>query len=90
MMIVSLLVGFLVCPHQLGAEGAAELWKLALQDGYVLTIIRDEYILIHSVFEKQLQDLKTKELVYNKCFAKNFIFNTLLEIVNVQMKLKIS
>ena len=57
-------VGFLVCPHQLGFEGSSELWKLALQDGYVLTIIRDEHILIHGIFEKQLQDLKTKEYVH--------------------------
>ena len=58
-------VGFLVCPHQLGAEGATDLWKLALQDGYVLSLFRDEYLLIHSVFEKFLQELKTKELVTN-------------------------
>ena len=61
MYVLFLLVCFLVCPHQLGAEGAADLWKLALQDGYVLTLIRDEYLMVHSVFEKQLQDLKSKE-----------------------------
>lgn len=54
-------VGFLLCPHQLAADGASDLWKLALQDSYVLNLFRDEYLLIHGIFEKFLQDLKTKE-----------------------------
>ena len=56
-----IIVGLLLCPHQLSFEGASDILKLALQDGYVVTLFRDEYLLIHSVFEKQLQDLKTKE-----------------------------
>jgi NCK-associated protein 1 len=56
-----ILFGFLVCPHQLAADGASDLWKLALQDGYVLSLCRDEHLMIHAVFEKTLQDLKTKE-----------------------------
>lgn len=55
------LVGFLLCPHQLSADGATDLWKLALQDGYVLNLFRDESLLVHALFEKTLQDLKTKE-----------------------------
>ena len=58
---IPFVVGFLVCPQQLGSEGASDLWKLALQDGYVLTLFRGESVMIHSVFEKQLIDLKTKE-----------------------------
>ena len=54
-------VGFLLCPHQLAADGASDLWKLALQDSYVLNLFRDEYLLIHGIFEKFLQELKTKE-----------------------------
>ena len=34
-----------------------------LQDGYVLTLHRDECILVHSVFEKVLQDSRNKEYV---------------------------
>lgn len=61
--VLCILVGFLLCPHQLAADGASDLWKLALQDSYVLNLFRDEHLLIHNVFEKFLQDLKTKELV---------------------------
>ncbi|XP_003382558.1 PREDICTED: nck-associated protein 1-like [Amphimedon queenslandica] len=56
-----ILFGFLVCPHQLTADGATDLWKLALQDSYVLNLFRDDHLLIHNVFEKFLQELKTKE-----------------------------
>ena len=56
----------MVCPHQFGAKRVtADLCKVALQDWYVLSLFREEYFLIHSVFEKFLQKLKTKELVPN-------------------------
>ena len=55
------IVGLLLCPHQLGLEGATDILKLALQDGYVVTLFRDEHLFIHNVFEKHLQDLKTRE-----------------------------
>lgn len=55
------IVGFLLCPFSIGYDYAIDLWRLALQDGYVLTLYRDEHLLIHSVFERHLLDLKTKE-----------------------------
>jgi len=54
-------VGFLLCYSQLNAHGASDIWKLALQDGYTLTLFRDESIPIHAVYEKILGDSKTKE-----------------------------
>lgn len=54
-------VGFLLCYSQLNAPGASDIWKLALQDGYALTLYRDETLPIHSVYEKILSDSKTKE-----------------------------
>lgn len=54
-------VGFMLCYSQLGAPGASDIWKLVLQDGYVLTLHRDESLLVHSVFEKVLQDSRNKE-----------------------------
>lgn len=56
-------VGFLLCYSQLSAPGASDIWKLALQDGYALTLYRDEILPIHSVFEKILGDSKNKEWV---------------------------
>ena len=54
-------VGFLLCHSQLSAPGASDIWKLALQDGYALTLFRDESIPIHSVYEKILGESKAKE-----------------------------
>ncbi len=54
-------VGFLLCYSQLNAPGASDIWKLALQDGYALTLFRDESIPIHSVYEKILGESKAKE-----------------------------
>ena len=56
-----LAVGFLLCYNQLGAPGAGDIWKLALQDGYIVTLYRDESLLIHSVYEKLLGESKEKK-----------------------------
>ena len=55
-------VGMLLCPSQLTSyPGASDLWKLALYDGFSLTLCRDEAISVHSVFEKLLSDSKDKK-----------------------------
>ena len=53
-------VGFILCSGQLSVPGAADLWKLALQDGYALTLHRDECLLIHGLFENLLSQSKDK------------------------------
>jgi len=55
-----ILLSFLLCYNQLGSPGASDLWKQALQDGYVVTLYRDEHLLIHSVYEKLLGDAREK------------------------------
>ena len=55
-------VGFLLCYNQLSLfPEASDLWKLALYDGFYLTLCRDETIPVHSVFEKLLSDSKDKK-----------------------------
>ena len=57
-------VGFLLCHSQLSSyPGASDLWKLALYDGFYLTLCRDEAIAVHGVFEKLLSDSKDKKWV---------------------------
>ena len=53
-------VGFILCSGQLSAPGASDLWKLALQDGYAVTLHRDEYMLVHGLFESLLSQSKDK------------------------------
>ena len=54
-------VGFMMCYTQLGAPGAGDMWKLALQDGYALILFRDESLPVHAVYEKLLGDSKSRE-----------------------------
>ena len=54
-------VSFLLCYNQLGNQGASDIWKLALQDGYALSLYRDEVLPVHAIFEKVLAESKTKE-----------------------------
>ena len=55
-----ILMGFILCSGQLSAPGASDLWKLALQDGYVITLHRDECLLVHGLFESLLSQSKDK------------------------------
>jgi len=57
------LVGFLLCPSQLNVAGATDLWKQALQDGFVLPLIRDEVFFIFAAFEGVLSGSKDKKYV---------------------------
>lgn len=54
-------VSFLLCYNQLSAPGASDIWKLALQDGYALSLFRDETLPVHAIYEKLLGDSKNKE-----------------------------
>ena len=67
----STIVGFLLCYSQLSSyPGASDLWKLALYDGFYLTLCRDEAIIIHSVFEKLLSDSKDKKSVHHDGYTR--------------------
>lgn len=57
------LVGFLLCPSQLNVAGAADLWKQALQDGFVISLIRDEVFFIFGAFDGILSGSKDKKYV---------------------------
>ena len=76
-------VGFLVCPHQLGAEGATDLWKLALQDGYVLSLFRDEYLLIHLLYSALVRKYRKVIQNYHLKFLGGFDAAQMREIVMV-------
>ncbi|XP_065902266.1 nck-associated protein 1 homolog [Dysidea avara] len=55
-----ILFGFLLCPTQLNVAGASDLWKQALQDSFVIPLVRDEVFFIHSAFESVLNNSKDK------------------------------
>ena len=55
------LVGFLLCPSQLSNQGATDLWKQALQDGFVIPLIRDEVFFIFGAFDGILSGSKDKK-----------------------------
>ena len=61
---------FLLCPAQLNVAGAADLWKQALQDGFVIPLVRDEVFFIHSAFESVLNNSKDKKYV---CTAMQYM-----------------
>ena len=54
-------VSFLLCYNQLGTQGASDIWKLALHDGYALSLYRDEVLPVHTIYEKVLSESKSKE-----------------------------
>ena len=55
------LVGFLLCPSQLSNQGATDLWKQALQDGFVIPLIRDKVFFIFGAFDGILSSSKDKK-----------------------------
>ena len=59
-----MLVGFLLCPSQLNVAGAADLWKQALQDGFVIPLVRDEVFYIFAAYESILTGSKDKKYVH--------------------------
>lgn len=62
-----LTVGFLLCPSQLNVAGASDLWKQALQDGFVVSLVRDEVFFIFGAFESVLNNSKDKKCVHIIC-----------------------
>ena len=75
----------MIYPHQLGAEGATDLWKLALQDGYVLSLFKDVYIfnsltiyyiIRHiQITSSVMKYSKNSKFISIQCF--HFIYSTL-------------
>ena len=52
----------MLCPSQLTAQqGAIEIWKLALQDGFCIQLFRDEVFMVHKEFTTIFDGLKGKE-----------------------------
>ena len=50
--------GFAVCHSSLSHSTAAELWTLALQSGWVLTLFRDEVVYIHAYIQTFFEGIK--------------------------------
>ncbi|XP_053823412.1 nck-associated protein 1-like isoform X3 [Vidua chalybeata] len=49
-----IILGFLVCPGALAAPPCQELWRQALRGSLVVTLVRDEAIVVHKVTEELL------------------------------------
>ncbi|KAJ7380999.1 Nck-associated protein 1 [Desmophyllum pertusum] len=57
-----ILFGYTLCHQQLAMPGVTDMWKIALQDGYCITLFRDEVIMYHKEFQNLLDGMKG----YNK------------------------
>lgn len=57
-----ILFGYTLCHQQLAMPGVTDMWKIALQDGYCITLFRDEIIMFHKEFHNLLDGMKG----YNK------------------------
>nr|WEL12754.1 NCK-associated protein 1 [Halisarca dujardinii] len=55
-----ILLGFLTCVNRLSDPGAFDLLKHALQDGFSVSICRDETLLVHAAYEHLLSSSKDK------------------------------
>lgn len=52
------IVGYTLCHQQLAMPGVTDIWKIALQDGYCVTLFRDEVIMYHKEFQNLLDGMK--------------------------------
>ncbi|GAB6026086.1 hypothetical protein CHUAL_012289 [Chamberlinius hualienensis] len=57
-----IIFGFLVCHQYLGQSTALELWQGALQNGWVISLFRDEVLQVHSYIQSFFEGIKG----YNK------------------------
>lgn len=57
-----ILFGYTLCHQQLAMPGVTDIWKIALQDGFCITLFRDEIIMFHKEFHNLLDGMKG----YNK------------------------
>lgn len=55
---VGTIVGYTLCHQQLAMPGVTDMWKVALQDGYCITLFRDEIIMFHKEFQNLLDGMK--------------------------------
>ena len=46
--------------------GVTDMWKVALQDGYCITLFRDEVIMFHKEFQNLLDGMKGYCLISNR------------------------
>lgn len=53
-----ILFGYTLCHQQLAMPGVTDIWKIALQDGYCVTLFRDEIIMYHKEFQNLLDGMK--------------------------------
>ena len=77
--VIPFIVGFLLCPTQLNVAGASDLWKQALQDSFVIPLVRDEVFFIHSAFESVLNNSKDKKYVCTGSTCVSYTFHVRLD-----------
>lgn len=53
-----ILFGYTLCHQQLAMPGVTDIWKIALQDGYCVTLFRDEVIMYHKEFQNLLDGMR--------------------------------
>lgn len=53
-----ILFGYTLCHQQLAMPGVTDMWRVALQDGYCVTLYRDEIIMFHKEFQNLLDGMK--------------------------------
>ena len=55
---IATIVGYTLCHQQLPMPGVIDMWKIALQDGYCITLFHDEIIMFHKEFQNLLDGMK--------------------------------
>ena len=58
LLLLAPIVGYTLCHQQLAMPGVTDMWKVALQDGYCITLFRDEVIMFHKEFQNLLDGMK--------------------------------
>ena len=54
----SVTVGYTLCHQQLAMPGVVDMWRLALHDGFCVTLFRDEAFMFHKEFHNLLDGMK--------------------------------
>ncbi|XP_031558221.1 nck-associated protein 1 homolog isoform X1 [Actinia tenebrosa] len=57
-----IMIGYTLCHQQLAMPGITDIWKMSLQDGFCITLFRDEVFYYHKEIQNLLDGLKG----YNK------------------------
>ncbi|EDO45022.1 predicted protein [Nematostella vectensis] len=53
-----IMFGYTMCHQQLAMPGITDIWKMALQDGFCITLFRDEIFMFHKEFHNMLDGMK--------------------------------